>query len=212
MIRTIESTIFEDKLRIYKSKRADFEEELSELEKEKQKIIKRKKNKKERQKALKVVTQAMMLYIIRALQNTVVHYKNIYFESDNYRLKRLLDMQNIEKTETAKMKVTNEMLNNFIHSPFKEDRRFTIKYVNQMTRDRVDKCKELVNLLFFDKIFKLILTSSDEANVLLSLDIVCNLMLSDEFRKRLANQGYIRQIYESVNLQRIDEKRVEKVS
>ena len=56
-----------------------------------------------------------------------------------------------------------------------------------MTRDRVDKCKELVNLLFFDKIFKLILTSSDEANVLLSLDIVCNLMLSDEFRKRLAN-------------------------
>ena len=48
MIRTIESTIFEDKLRIYKSKRADFEEELSELEKEKQKIIKRKKNKKER--------------------------------------------------------------------------------------------------------------------------------------------------------------------
>ena len=39
-------------------------------------------------------------------------------------------MQNIEKTETAKMKVTNEMLNNFIHSPFKEDRRFTIKYVN----------------------------------------------------------------------------------
>ena len=60
----------------------------------------------------------------------MVHYKNIYFESDNYRLKRLLDMQNIEKTETAKTKVTNEMLNNFIHSPFKEDRRFTIKYVN----------------------------------------------------------------------------------
>ena len=61
-----------------------------------------------------------------------------------------------------------------------------------MTRDRVEKSKEMINLLFFDKIFKLILTSSDETNVLLSLDIVCNLMLSDEFRKRLASQGYIR--------------------
>lgn len=72
----------------------------------------------------------MMLYIVRAVQNTVMHYKNIYFENDNYRLKRLLDMQSIEKTETAKQKVCNEMLNNFSHSPFKEDRRFTIKYLN----------------------------------------------------------------------------------
>lgn len=56
-----------------------------------------------------------------------------------------------------------------------------------MTRDRVDKSKDCINLLFFDKIFKLILTSSDETNVLLALDIVCNLMLSDDFRKRLSS-------------------------
>lgn len=57
MIRTIEHTIFDDKLKIYKMKRAEFEEELTELEKEKIKIIKRKKNKKERIKALRVVTR-----------------------------------------------------------------------------------------------------------------------------------------------------------
>ena len=54
MIRTIEATISEDKLKIYKMKRSEFEEELSELEKEKVKIIKRKKNKKEKMKALRI--------------------------------------------------------------------------------------------------------------------------------------------------------------
>ena len=48
MIRTIEVTIIEDRLRIYKMKRAEFEDELNELEAERKRIIKRKKNKKER--------------------------------------------------------------------------------------------------------------------------------------------------------------------
>lgn len=57
MIRTIEATIVEDKLRIYKQKRAEFDEEINELDQERKRIIKRKKNKKERLKLLKANTR-----------------------------------------------------------------------------------------------------------------------------------------------------------
>jgi hypothetical protein len=58
MIRTIEATIVEDRLRIYKQKRAEFEEELAELEADRKRIVKRKKNKKERMKLLKANTRS----------------------------------------------------------------------------------------------------------------------------------------------------------
>lgn len=68
MMKTIEATIYDDRLRIYKLKRADFEDELNEIEKERQKILKnRKKNKKERNKALKANTRQTLLYAVRAL-------------------------------------------------------------------------------------------------------------------------------------------------
>ena len=90
MIRTIDNTIFDDKLRVYKMKRQDFEEELTELEKERQKILKnRKKNKKERNKALRNNSRNMLLYYVRALQATVIHYKEIYYENDYYRQRKL---------------------------------------------------------------------------------------------------------------------------
>lgn len=54
MIRTIEATIIDDKLKVYKQKRAEYEDELNDLEKERVKIIKRKKNKKEKMKALRI--------------------------------------------------------------------------------------------------------------------------------------------------------------
>ena len=104
MIRTIEQTIYDDKLKIYKMKRAEFEEELHELEKERIKIIKRKKNKKERMKALKANSRNQVCFLVRALNETVLHYKTLYFENDFYRLKRLLDMENIEKTKHDKNK------------------------------------------------------------------------------------------------------------
>ena len=53
MIRQIEQTIYDDKLRVYRMKRAEYEDELNELDKDRQKNIKRKKNKKERIKALR---------------------------------------------------------------------------------------------------------------------------------------------------------------
>lgn len=57
MIRTIEQTITEDKLRIYHAKKKEFEEELTELEADRKRIMKRKKNKKERMKLLKANTR-----------------------------------------------------------------------------------------------------------------------------------------------------------
>ena len=57
MIRTIEQTITEDRLKIYKLKRAEYEDELNELEAERKRIGKRKKNKKEKIKLLKQNTR-----------------------------------------------------------------------------------------------------------------------------------------------------------
>lgn len=92
MIRTIEVTIIEDRLRIYKMKRAEFEDELNELEAERKRIIKRKKNKKERMKLLKANTRQQFLFIAKALNATVLYYKTLYFENDYYRFKKLLDV------------------------------------------------------------------------------------------------------------------------
>ena len=104
MIRAIEATIVDDKLKVYKMKRAEYEEELSELDKERAKIHKRKKNKKERAKALRMNTRQHLSFLVRALNETVRHYKILYYEDDFYRLKRLTDMQRVEKSETFKMR------------------------------------------------------------------------------------------------------------
>jgi hypothetical protein len=92
MIRTIEQTITEDRLRIYKLKRAEFEEELNELEAERKRIVKRKKNKKEKMKLLKQNTRQQFCFIAKALNATVLHYKVMYYENDYYRFKKLLDV------------------------------------------------------------------------------------------------------------------------
>jgi hypothetical protein len=103
MMRVIEATIYDDKLKIYKLKRAEYDEELTEIEKERQKIIRnRKKNKKDRNKALKANTRASLLFIVKALQATVLHYKEIYFENDYYRYKKLLELSATASSENKR--------------------------------------------------------------------------------------------------------------
>jgi FKBP-type peptidyl-prolyl cis-trans isomerase len=75
MIRTIEQTIYEDRLKIYKQKRAEYDQEFAELEAEKKKVLKKKKSKKERNKILKGIMKHQFIYIVRALNSTVLHYK-----------------------------------------------------------------------------------------------------------------------------------------
>jgi len=212
MIRAIEATIVDDKLKIYKMKRAEFDEELADLEKEKIKIIKRKKIKKERIKALRLNSRQQLCLMVRALNETVIHYKILYFENDFYRLKRLLDMTKIEKTEQARNNTVKELLNNFFHSPFKQDRRFMLKYLAVETRDRIETSKHLIDSLFFDKIFKLMLSSQDEQNSLQAFDIMCNLIMHTEYRGRIRDKGYLNQIYESINLEKIEVSKLEKIS
>ena len=101
MIRTIEQTITEDRLRVYKLKRAEFEDELNELEADRKRIIKRKKNKKERIKLLKANTRQQFCLIAKALNVTVLYYKQLYFENDYYRFKKLLDVQQPGEGEPA---------------------------------------------------------------------------------------------------------------
>lgn len=99
MIRTIEVTIVEDRLKIYKLKRQEYEEELNELEAERKKIMKRKKNKKERMKLCKQNTKQQFYLIAKALNATVLYYKQLYYENDYYRFKKLLDVQQAPEGE-----------------------------------------------------------------------------------------------------------------
>ena len=107
-----------------------------------------------------------MSFLVRALNETVRHYKILYYEDDFYRLKRLTDMQRVEKSETFKMRTVQETLNNLFHSPFKDDRRFMVRHLAIEARDRLAESKYLIDSLFFDKIFKMMLTSPDEQNTL----------------------------------------------
>ena len=165
-MQTIEQTIYDDKLKVYKLKRAEYEEELTEIDKERVRILKRKKNKKEKMKSLRLNARQQLFFLVKALNETVRHYKTMYLENDNYRLQRLLRISGIEKTSVMQMRTILEVLNNLFHSPFKDDRRFMIRYLAVESRDRLDTSRKLIDSLFFDKIFKLMLTSSDETNTL----------------------------------------------
>jgi hypothetical protein len=91
-----------------------------------------------------------------------------------------------------------EQLIKFFSSPFKDDRMFVVKYMAQLTRDRLSESTHAVDALFFDKIFN-ILFESDETSRLLIFDIICNLIGSESQRKRLASQGYFKQIHKPEN-------------
>ena len=56
------------------------------------------------------------------------------------------------------------------------------------------------------------MTSSDEKNTLQAYDIVCNLLNDNDYRARIRDQGYMRQIFETINLEKIDERKLEKIS
>lgn len=46
----------------------------------------------------------------------------------------------------------------------------------QVTRDRLETSSKLVNALFFDKIFQMLLKTQDEKNKLKAFEILCNLI------------------------------------
>ena len=127
-IQTITQTIFDDDLRVYKRMRKEYDEEIRELEVERRRISRKRKIKKsEKGRLLLNNTRCMTLYIVRALQDTIQQYKLNYLEDDYYRLKRIGDITGVYKTPGEKMKALAEVYNNFLHSPFKDDRLFALK-------------------------------------------------------------------------------------
>jgi len=92
MVQSIKQTIWDDKLRVYKMYRKEFEVRINELEKERSKILRRKKNKKERQRALRKNTIDKMFIICTVIKQTFQHYKKLYYENDHYRQLKLLEI------------------------------------------------------------------------------------------------------------------------
>ena len=81
-----------------------------------------------------------------------------------------------------------------------------------MTRDRIESCVDTIKNLFFDKIFNLMLHTSDEKLRLKSFEIMSNLIHVREWRKKLAEQGYFKDVYTKMEINKIDSKVVEKLS
>lgn len=92
LIRSIEAAIYENNHEIYTMYRKEFESKIEDLEKERAKILRRKKNKKEKARLLKQNSIKKFRCISIALNNTVKHFKKLYYENDYYRIKRLMEL------------------------------------------------------------------------------------------------------------------------
>ena len=71
----------------------EFAEKITDLDNERIKITKKgKKKTKERTKLLLENNQLRLFYMASAVNNTVRHYKKLYFSEDVYRTNRMLDI------------------------------------------------------------------------------------------------------------------------
>ena len=213
MIRTIEETIYEDNLKVYKHQRNYYEDELKDLETDRRKIMKRKKIKRaEKAKLLLNNSRGILLYVVRALKYTVQHYKFQYFEDDYYRIKRVIELEALCKTEAQKKKSVSETFNNFLFSPFKDDRLFALKSLVLFSRDEIDDKWKLIESLFFDKIFKMyIMDRIDTVQNHVALELMFNMLAYEPFRLRLTKEHYIVSLFDTVSLLTIKTKRLEKI-
>ena len=93
MIRRIEEAMYENGHQLYNQFRLEFAERITELDNERIKITKKgKKKNKERTKLLLENNQLRLFYMTSAVNNTVRHYKKIYFAEDVYRTNRMIEI------------------------------------------------------------------------------------------------------------------------
>lgn len=81
-----------------------------------------------------------------------------------------------------------------------------------MTRDKLAESDMVINELFYEKIFGLLLETDDERNKLKSFEILCNLIHSEEQRQKLAKDNYFSKVFDTFNLSKIDNRTLEKLS
>jgi hypothetical protein len=81
-----------------------------------------------------------------------------------------------------------------------------------LTRDKLDETGPIVNDLFYDRIFDLLMDTDDERNKLKSFEIMCNLIHSDEQRNKMANENYFKRVYQGIKNEKLDNRTLEKIS
>jgi len=84
-------------------------------------------------------------------------------------------------------------------------------HLAQLTRDRIEKTGDLVDK-FFDKIFNLMLKTKDAKCKLKAFEIMCNMVHTTSLRKKLSSNGYFRQAYSAMDINKIDSAVLEKLS
>ena len=101
-----------------------------------------------------------------------------------------MSKQNQEQIYKGKKYI--QQFEKFYDSSFADDKRFVVHYFAQLTRDKIHYCKDLVDRLFYERIFDLINTSSKKefGNKLKAFDIICNLVTSDVHRSRLVDEAF----------------------
>ena len=71
--------------------------------------------------------------------------------------------------------------------------------MSKVTRDRINDCEEMVDSIFYDKVFNLTIHSKDLDNRLCAFDILCNIMESEKHRNKLQKGDYFREVFEKMN-------------
>jgi hypothetical protein len=98
MIQAIETAMYDDNHSIYTNFRNKYAAKIEELEKERGKILRRKKNKKEKMKMLYENSYNRLYFIANAVNDTVKHFKKLYYEFDYYRQKKLMEIEDNKST------------------------------------------------------------------------------------------------------------------
>lgn len=93
MTEKIAEAMFENGHAVYNQFRLEFAEKITELETERGKILKKgKKKTKERTKLLLENNQLRLFYMASAVNNTVRHFKKLYYADDVYRVGKILEL------------------------------------------------------------------------------------------------------------------------
>lgn len=67
-----------------------------------------------------------------------------------------------------------------------------------LTRDKIDRCEDVMDYLFYDRIFKLLTETKDAINRHYSFEILCNMTYSKEQRHKLAEEDYLKDIFDKM--------------
>jgi hypothetical protein len=113
---------------------------------------------------------------------------------------KILEGQDLHSFDYSQKKFINK-LNIFFESSFKEDKRFVLLFLARLTRDRLKDLDDVLNSVFYDKVFKVIIEEKKKENdfdMHNAFQIMSNMIYSETHRKKLANGQYFKRIFDKV--------------